>query len=42
MGRTVNLKGNPVTLIGSIPEVGQEAPCALVVTKDLQEKRIGG
>lgn len=42
MAQTVNLKGSPVTLIGSLPNVGDRAPEAIVVTKDLQEKTIGG
>ena len=42
MAQTVNLKGNPVALCGPTLEVGQKAPEAVVVTKDLQEKVIGG
>lgn len=42
MAQTVTLKGNPVTLSGSLPSVGDIAPQAVVVTKDLQEKIIGG
>ncbi len=42
MAETVTLKGNPVTLVGTIPNVGDPAPEAVVVTKDLEEKRIGG
>ncbi len=42
MAQTVTLKGNPVTLVGSMPNVGDPAPEAVVVTKDLEEKRIGG
>ena len=42
MAQTVNLKGNPVSLIGPALSVGDMAPEAVVVTKDLQEKRIGG
>ncbi len=42
MAETVTLKGNPVTLTGNPINVGDDAPEAVVVTKDLQEKRIGG
>ncbi|MDQ7038319.1 MAG: thiol peroxidase [Aquificota bacterium] len=42
MAQTVTLKGNPVTLVGSMPDVGDPAPEAVVVTKDLEEKTIGG
>nr|2YZH_A Chain A, Probable thiol peroxidase [Aquifex aeolicus VF5]2YZH_B Chain B, Probable thiol peroxidase [Aquifex aeolicus VF5]2YZH_C Chain C, Probable thiol peroxidase [Aquifex aeolicus VF5]2YZH_D Chain D, Probable thiol peroxidase [Aquifex aeolicus VF5] len=42
MARTVNLKGNPVTLVGPELKVGDRAPEAVVVTKDLQEKIVGG
>ncbi|WP_448583773.1 thiol peroxidase [Thermocrinis sp.] len=42
MAQTVNLKGNPVALSGPALEVGQRAPEAVVVTKDLQEKTVGG
>jgi len=42
MADTVTLKGNPVTLAGPVLNVGDPAPEAVVVTKDLQEKRIGG
>ncbi len=42
MADTVTLKGNPVTLAGPALNVGDPAPEAVVVTKDLQEKRIGG
>ncbi|WP_333784965.1 thiol peroxidase [Thermocrinis sp.] len=42
MAQTVNLKGSPVALSGPTLEVGQRAPEAVVVTKDLQEKAIGG
>ncbi len=42
MAQTVTLKGNPVILSGSLPSVGDRAPEAVVVTKDLQEKIIGG
>ncbi len=42
MAQTVTLKGNPVTLSGPTLSVGDRAPEAVVVTKDLQEKIIGG
>ncbi len=42
MAETVTLKGNPVALTGPSLNVGDVAPEAVVVTKDLQEKRIGG
>jgi len=42
MAQTVNLKGNPVTLSGPSLSVGDRAPEAVVVTKDLQEKVVGG
>ncbi len=42
MAKTVTLKGNPVTLAGPELKVGDDAPQATVVTKDLQEKTIGG
>lgn len=42
MSTTVQLKGNPVSLIGKTLEVGNLAPYSLVVTKDLSEKIIGG
>ncbi|RUM28338.1 MAG: thiol peroxidase [Aquifex sp.] len=42
MARTVNLKGNPVTLVGPELKVGDRAPEAVVVTKDLEEKTVGG
>ena len=42
MAQTVNLKGNPVTLSGPTLSVGDRAPEAVVVTKDLQEKVVGG
>jgi len=42
MAQTVTLKGNPVSLAGPALKVGDPAPEAVVVTKDLQEKRIGG
>jgi thiol peroxidase len=42
MAQTVNLKGNPVTLSGPTLSVGDRAPEAVVVTKDLQEKMVGG
>ncbi len=42
MAQTVNLKGNPVTLVGPALSVGDNAPEAIVVTKDLEEKAIGG
>ncbi len=42
MAETVTLKGNPVTLAGPTLNVGDEAPVAYVVTKDLSEKAIGG
>ncbi|MFN3568194.1 MAG: thiol peroxidase [Caldimicrobium sp.] len=41
MAQSVNLKGNPVALCGPILNVGDEAPVAYVVTKDLQEIPIG-
>jgi len=42
MAQTVTLKGNTVTLVGPAVDVGDAAPEAVVVTKDLEEKRIGG
>ena len=42
MAKTVTLKGNPVTLAGPELKVGDNAPVAYVVTKDLAEKEIGG
>lgn len=42
MAQTVTLKGNTVTLVGPAVGVGDAAPEAVVVTKDLEEKRIGG
>jgi thiol peroxidase len=42
MAKTVNLKGNPVTLAGPELKVGNKAPVVYVVTKDLTEKEIGG
>lgn len=42
MAQTVNLKGNPVTLSGPSLQVGDAAPVAYVVTKDLQEVKVGG
>ncbi|SNZ13645.1 thiol peroxidase [Hydrogenobacter hydrogenophilus] len=42
MAQTVTLKGNPVALSGPTLSVGDRVPEAVVVTKDLQEKIIGG
>ncbi|RUM32513.1 MAG: thiol peroxidase [Aquifex sp.] len=42
MAQTVTLKGNTVSLVGPVLNVGDRAPEAIVVTKDLQEKAIGG
>ncbi len=42
MAETVTLKGNTVSLVGPSIGVGDDAPEATVVTKDLEEKRIGG
>ncbi|MCS7285094.1 MAG: thiol peroxidase [Hydrogenobacter thermophilus] len=42
MAQTVTVKGNPVALSGPALSVGDRAPEAVVVTKDLQEKAIGG
>jgi thiol peroxidase len=42
MAKTVTLKGNPVTLAGPELKVGDNAPVAYVVTKNLSEKAIGG
>lgn len=42
MAQTVTLKGNPVTLSGPSLSVGDRVPEAVVVTKDLQEKIVGG
>ena len=42
MAAVVNLKGNPVSLVGPVLNVGDPAPEAVVVKTDLQEKRIGG
>ena len=42
MADTVTLKGNPVSLVGPVLNVGDYAPEAVVVKTDLSEKRIGG
>ena len=42
MAHTVTLKGNVVTLAGPTLNVGDDAPVAYVVTKDLSEKAVGG
>ncbi|SHK39165.1 thiol peroxidase [Thermocrinis minervae] len=42
MAEQVTLKGNPVTLCGPSLKEGDDAPVAVVVTKDLQEKAVGG
>ncbi len=42
MAETVTLKGNTVALVGPSLKEGDPAPEAVVVTKDLEEKRIGG
>ncbi|MFN3813292.1 MAG: thiol peroxidase [Aquificaceae bacterium] len=42
MAKTVTLKGNPITLVGPELKVGDDAPQVTVVTRDLQEKTIGG
>ncbi len=42
MAETVTLKGNTVSLVGPALNEGDAAPEAVVVTKDLEEKRIGG
>jgi thiol peroxidase len=42
MAVTVNLKGNPVALVGPELNVGDQAPEAVVVASDLSEVRVGG
>lgn len=42
MATTVNLKGNPVALVGPEINVGDKAPEAVVVASDLSEKTVGG
>ncbi len=42
MSTIVNFKGNPISLVGNTLEVGSYAPYALLITKDLTEKWIGG
>ena len=42
MATTVNLKGNPVTLVGPELNVGDKAPEAVVVSSDLSEITVGG
>ncbi len=42
MATTVNLKGNPVALVGPELNVGDRAPEAVVVASDLSEITIGG
>ena len=42
MATTVNLKGNPVTLVGPELNVGDRAPEAVVVASDLSEITVGG
>ncbi len=42
MAETVTLKGNTVTLVGPVINVGDDAPVARVVLTDLSEKEIGG
>lgn len=42
MSTTVNFKGNPISLVGNTLEVESFAPYALLVTKDLSEKVVGG
>ena len=38
---TVKLKGNPVTLLGDFPAVGQKAPAFSLVDKDLKDVALG-
>ena len=42
MATTVNLKGNPVALVGPELNVGDRAPEAVVVASDLSEITVGG
>jgi thiol peroxidase len=42
MADTVTLKGNAVYLNGPVLNIGDYTPEAIVVTKDLKEKQIGG
>ncbi len=42
MSETVSLKGTPVSLNGPALNVGDDAPEAIVLTKDLKEKKVGG
>ncbi|WP_457681281.1 thiol peroxidase [Thermovibrio sp.] len=42
MAEVVNLKGNPVSLVGPSLKVGDKAPVACVVKSDLSEKEVGG
>ncbi len=42
MAKSINLKGTPFFLVGPEIQVGAEAPQAVLVTQDLQEKVIGG
>jgi thiol peroxidase len=42
MATTVNLKGNPVALVGPELNVGDRAPEVIVVASDLSEVTVGG
>lgn len=42
MSETVTLKGNLVSLVGPVLNLGDKAPEAIIVTKDLKEKLVGG
>ncbi len=42
MATTVNLKGNPVALVGPELNVGDKAPEVIVVASDLSEITVGG
>ncbi len=42
MAATVNLKGNPVALVGPELNVGDRAPEVIVVASDLSEVTVGG
>ncbi len=40
MTKTVTMKGNPLELCGTPPEVGDDAPDAVLVTNDLDEMKL--
>ncbi|MCL4428953.1 MAG: thiol peroxidase [Deltaproteobacteria bacterium] len=42
MSETVSLKGNPASLTGPSLNLGDTVPEAIVTTKDLKEKKVGG